>query len=545
MEILFRRGYLTIVVATGTLALGINMPCKTVVFSGDSVFLTALQYRQASGRAGRRGFDALGNVVFHDIPPQRVFEIMSSRLPSLRGQFPTSVTLILRLFNLLHGTNNSDYACNAVKSLLSQNRLYLGGPETKLAVEHHLRFSIDYLRRQNLLSKDGVPLNYSRIVGHLYYTENAAFAFHYLLNQGYFHTLCVDVMHEERQGEILLELMLVLCHIFCRIPCTRHKDQTWLAKVAHSSPSVILLPNLPLGAASVLQQHNKETLQIFQNYVKTYAAQHLDGVSDNQLPFTKQHAVGTRKACDMRGVLPTLPSTTIVSPFAALSGFNDDFKTIGELCRMVRSGVFLEESAIPYIPIAPDETNGVPWNAYIYDFFKHGDLKALSRDNEIRSGDAWFRLKDFSLVLSTIIASIETFINPNEDADIAMMDVQDAGDMIEESRGVDPGEHTENEYAGEGSTKAKVNDTVASGKAKGKKKVVLDSWEDEEISDSDADDENGPFEQLSSGGKQDSKVSSPQPGCAEEKQGEGMFKVYMAFSMLRDVFDTKFQKVWA
>ena len=67
VEMLFRKGYLRVVFATGTLALGINMPCATVVFSGDSVFLTALNFRQAAGRAGRRGFDLLGNVVFQGI----------------------------------------------------------------------------------------------------------------------------------------------------------------------------------------------------------------------------------------------------------------------------------------------------------------------------------------------------------------------------------------------------------------------------------------------------------------------------------------------
>ena len=35
-----------VVIATGTLAFGINMPCRTVAFAGDSLFLSALQFRQ-------------------------------------------------------------------------------------------------------------------------------------------------------------------------------------------------------------------------------------------------------------------------------------------------------------------------------------------------------------------------------------------------------------------------------------------------------------------------------------------------------------------
>lgn len=43
-----------VVAATGTLAYGLHMPCKAVVMAGDSVFLDALNFRQMSGRAGRR-----------------------------------------------------------------------------------------------------------------------------------------------------------------------------------------------------------------------------------------------------------------------------------------------------------------------------------------------------------------------------------------------------------------------------------------------------------------------------------------------------------
>src|SRR3989440_9596850 len=55
-ELKYQLRYLRVIIATGTLALGINMPCKTTVFAGDSISLTALQYRQMSGRSGRRGF---------------------------------------------------------------------------------------------------------------------------------------------------------------------------------------------------------------------------------------------------------------------------------------------------------------------------------------------------------------------------------------------------------------------------------------------------------------------------------------------------------
>jgi hypothetical protein len=178
VEMLFRKGFLKVVVATGTLSLGINMPCATVVFNGDSTFLTALNFRQAAGRSGRRGFDLLGNVVFQGIRRERAYRLLSSRLPDMTGHFPITTTLVLRLLTLLHESKNSPYAVKAIDSLLSHPRLYLGGQSFKEQVLHHLRFSIEYLRRNDLLGPGGEPVNFTNCVSHLYFTENSSFAFH-------------------------------------------------------------------------------------------------------------------------------------------------------------------------------------------------------------------------------------------------------------------------------------------------------------------------------------------------------------------------------
>lgn len=516
---LFRKGFLRVVIATGTLALGLNMPCKTVVFFGDAVFLTALNYHQASGRAGRRGFDLLGNVVFVGMPTQRVLEIMSSRLPDLCGHFPFSTTLILRLLGLLHRTNDSEYAIRSMQAILSQSRLYLGGPSDQMAIQHHLRFSIEYLRRQQLLSKDGAALNFAGLIGHLYFTENAVFAFHSLLKEGYFHRMCDAI--DRNPSAILLQLVLVLSHLFCRVPLREGRDP--FANEDFKSPSVIILPRLPEEAQSILEGHNKETLEIFRLYVSTFVKQHLSQTPDVQLPFTGKK-VQPQQTDDGSSMIEQLPPTKLRSPFAALSGFTDDFKSIQELCETVRSGVFLEESAVPYIRIYPTDT-ATPWNAYIYDFFKHGDLTALVRDNLIKRGDVWFHLKDFSLILATIVTSLQNFVSLSEST-------EEPG-LMEEEHSRDEEEESSDQALPLRPASTEAPKQKAEDKPKAKKAAVLDSWEDD----------------FDEGESEGGEKSDPSKATSCEEWGDdgngSLLRVLKAFRMLQAEFDEKFRKVWA
>ncbi len=107
VEVLFQRGLLGVVVATETLALGINMPARTVVlerlekWNGDAhVMLTAGEYTQLTGRAGRRGIDKIGHAVVlyqRDIDFRAVAGLVGTRSYPLRSSFQPSYNMAVNL----------------------------------------------------------------------------------------------------------------------------------------------------------------------------------------------------------------------------------------------------------------------------------------------------------------------------------------------------------------------------------------------------------------------------------------------------------------
>ena len=111
VEDLFVRGLVRAVFATETLALGINMPARTVVleklikFNGEAhVDLTAGQYTQLTGRAGRRGIDTLGNAVVQWAPamdPRQVAGLASTRTYPLISTFAPGYNMAINLLGML------------------------------------------------------------------------------------------------------------------------------------------------------------------------------------------------------------------------------------------------------------------------------------------------------------------------------------------------------------------------------------------------------------------------------------------------------------
>ncbi|WP_082848656.1 DEAD/DEAH box helicase, partial [Oerskovia enterophila] len=107
VEDLFSRGLVKVVFATETLALGINMPARSVVleklvkWDGTShVDMTPGEYTQLTGRAGRRGIDVEGHAVVVDHPgldPVALAGLASKRLYPLKSSFRPTYNMAVNL----------------------------------------------------------------------------------------------------------------------------------------------------------------------------------------------------------------------------------------------------------------------------------------------------------------------------------------------------------------------------------------------------------------------------------------------------------------
>ena len=75
---------LGIVISDKTLCLGIDLPIRSVALSGyKNPNYTSSDYLQMSGRAGRRGHDTQGNIIFHNVP--NYLDLMKNNLPKIIG----------------------------------------------------------------------------------------------------------------------------------------------------------------------------------------------------------------------------------------------------------------------------------------------------------------------------------------------------------------------------------------------------------------------------------------------------------------------------
>jgi superfamily II RNA helicase len=110
IEVLFSRGLIKFLFATETFAVGVNMPTRSVIFTELSKhdgkgtrILRYDEFMQMSGRAGRRGKDPEGYVIYCPLrpiePKHEIMSLLKGKSLKLVSQYNESANTFLRLLN--------------------------------------------------------------------------------------------------------------------------------------------------------------------------------------------------------------------------------------------------------------------------------------------------------------------------------------------------------------------------------------------------------------------------------------------------------------
>ena len=423
VEKLFRMKKLKVVVATDGLALGIHSPCRTVVLAGDDVRLSTMQFRQMSGRAGRRGQDWIGHVLFYGIPEAKIVRLMTSGLPTLQGHMSIDTTTVLRM-SLLHSFQTTNKGRDKVEvdqervrhmsQCMMESMFSLGKTKAlgdlddegvamdlyKKFLRLQWRYTTDYLQREGLITPSGggqfLPGLTTRAlysVGEVHMSpQNLVFSA--LMRRPLFqkNSVCAKFTREKSDANehIVSSVSKFLATLFT-VNSMGWKQE--IHRSVHSNPDVGENENCPHDVVleplsdlfdgaiwNALKDYTRETLVVFSELAKKMGeeTEKVHG-KDTKLPLSRVSFA--KKEEELEGLLKSIADQAAVvkarSPFVALCGLTDEFTCVDDLVRSLRSTLHIEEDSLPivdYIDLQRKNPNDrwVPINAGCYDFVVEG-----------------------------------------------------------------------------------------------------------------------------------------------------------------------------
>eukprot|EP00922_Rhytidocystis_sp_ex-Travisia-forbesii_P062125 GHVS01091981.1.p1 GENE.GHVS01091981.1~~GHVS01091981.1.p1 ORF type:complete len:1980 (+),score=359.93 GHVS01091981.1:89-6028(+) len=444
VELLFRMGYLRVVIATQTLALGIHMPCRSTLFAGDSLLLTPLMYKQMSGRAGRRGFDLLGQVILWEIPFAKIRRLLVAQLNSLTGNFPGSATLALRV--LKQHSHVDDRARDEVDAgllTLLQEPLYAvpkqGGETSEIyltwlrrLIGYQFRFSVDLLRITGLVNSSAGLTDISPIADYLFESPQANIVLCRLVTSGVLSRIaeCASARLQDAQ----LALLLVLAQMIALKPlnaCALAKlrsGATCLTKhPRYDSATQPLLPLAPPEIEKEIANYDNLVLRSFADSVRASATAMKYKDKDFTLPFSgipfvpsNTAEITSEESTLLRQLEQQAVPYTTRSPFGALCGKADaDFASAQEMCDAVRDDIPLTTDMIPVLPVDTvvltpatyphlrEKRSARLANSYLLDYFTHQRLSVVQTDNNFAASEEWYLAESFRGELQNLATALD------------------------------------------------------------------------------------------------------------------------------------------
>ena len=171
VELLYAKGYIKLLFATETFAIGLNMPTKTVVFTDcnkydgtSSRIFYSHEYTQMAGRAGRRGIDTVGNVIHLNNLFKQNHDLCSYKT-MLRGIPQTLVSKFKISYHLVLLNQTPDFMKDSMAERIETNHELLQLTNYKNELEREIR---SYETTTSLLKTPETTirqyLNYTKII---------------------------------------------------------------------------------------------------------------------------------------------------------------------------------------------------------------------------------------------------------------------------------------------------------------------------------------------------------------------------------------------
>ncbi|TDH71438.1 hypothetical protein CCR75_008250 [Bremia lactucae] len=153
VQALAQAGRLAVVFSDDSLAYGVNMPFRTCCFCEDTAHdvLTSLMVQQMAGRAGRRGLDRQGNILFAGLSWPRIQCLMRGLLPDVTGRESLYPTIALQ--KLLSNNVTSEIMQRIVAHPL--NKFMIKDSTPSPLTDSYLTKSVEWMAHFGLTKPDG------------------------------------------------------------------------------------------------------------------------------------------------------------------------------------------------------------------------------------------------------------------------------------------------------------------------------------------------------------------------------------------------------
>jgi hypothetical protein len=146
---------------------------------------------------------------------------LKAPLTQLKGHWPLTTTLSLRMMMLFARSKDRPFAIRTLTNLLrepflAQSLDAAASERFTVQIRHHFRFVLDFLYKNSLINGIGEATGFASLAAHLHFQESANFAFVSLLASGEIRKICQR--YKEAKRETVDALMEIIASLFCRVP---------------------------------------------------------------------------------------------------------------------------------------------------------------------------------------------------------------------------------------------------------------------------------------------------------------------------------------